>query len=156
MLWSRRWRLSVEMLQCHGMSLFCVWTLSMPMISIRACWRELWEQLLPMIILHCLTLSQVIKITHGLSLSVTLSCFVVLSTLPLWWHAGVEWSGYAVYQSRVLTCVLSRGSRVYVQACACPSDIWLCFNTVHEILFCGTSLAWINFVYICTLILFTV
>lgn len=40
-LWSRRWRLSVEMLQCHGMSLFCVWTLSMPLISIRACWREL-------------------------------------------------------------------------------------------------------------------
>lgn len=49
-----------------------------------------------------------------------------------------------------------RGSRVFVQACACPSDIWLCFNTVHELLFCGTWLAWIHFVYICTLILFTV
>lgn len=28
-----------------------------------------------------------------------------------------------VYQSRVLTCVLPWGLRVYVQACACPSDI---------------------------------
>lgn len=58
--------------------------------------------------------------------------------------------------SRVLTCVLPWGSRVYVQACVCPSGIWLCFNTVHELLFCGTWLAWIHFVYICTLILFTV
>lgn len=43
MLWTRRWRLGVLMLQCHGMSLFCVWTLSMPMIAFRACWRELWQ-----------------------------------------------------------------------------------------------------------------
>lgn len=61
-----------------------------------------------------------------------------------------------VYHNRVLTCVLPWGSRVFVQACACPSDIWLCFNTVHELIFCGTWPAWIHFVYICTLILFTV
>lgn len=41
-LWTRRWGLSVTTLQCHGMSLFCVWTPSTPKVSIRA-WRELWK-----------------------------------------------------------------------------------------------------------------
>ena len=124
--------------------------------------RTLNKTLLPVVILHIALPHHESQRSHT-SVLVVLFLFTILhikvELSPPRLHGDLlAWSGQVmpVYQSRVLTCVLPRGSRVYVQACACPSDIWLCFNTVHELLFCGTWLAWINFVYICTLILFTV
>lgn len=63
-----------------------------------------------------------------------------------------------VYQGQVLTCVLTRGGRVSLcRHVRVPPISWLCFNTCTWItlLWNLTSLKTF-FVYICTLILFTV
>lgn len=140
------------MLQCHGMSLFCVWMLFMPMVGIRACWREcFWGNTTTNDDLHSLTFPSVIQITWCMSCEVWFHLFILTITVdfsPLCLHGDLlvlSVQVMPVYQSRVLTCILPGGFHVYVQACACSPNIWLCFNTVHELLFCGTWLAWLHF-----------
>lgn len=74
----------------------------------------------PVLSLHCLNLSSV------LNLMLTLMLTVADEFSPPGSHGDplvLSVQVLPVYQSRVLTCVLPRGSRVFVQACVCSSDI---------------------------------
>lgn len=154
-------------LQCHWMSLFFVFERHLcPRSASGRDGETLKKTLQPaVVILHCLTFPWVMKITCEVFL------FLCVCYKEKKWYFN---NNSSLHLAFMVTCrcwvfrlclfikvkcwlvFYPRGSRVFVQACACPSDIWLCFNTVHELLFCGTWLAWIHFVYICTLILFTV
>lgn len=167
-LWNRRWGLSVEK-RCNviGWACFCVWTLFMPEVSIRARWRDSEENAATRSGDFALPYFSMSHEDHMLSVSFFV-CVCVMkkkryfnnnSSLHLAFMVTCRCWVFRLCLFIKVKCWLvfyPRGSRVFVQACACPSDIWLCFNTVHELLFCGTWLAWIHFVYICTLILFTV